>query len=118
MKIFRIFCNHKNESDIKLIKSGFYTSGLIFGHWWTIYHRVWALAIPLTLLYLFIYQYCSQVYGTIFQLSCSIGIFILSEDILACWFETIGYKFSGVIYANSEEEAMYKYLASINDTRI
>ncbi|MDX1916719.1 MAG: DUF2628 domain-containing protein [Rickettsiaceae bacterium] len=106
--------NSKKHMDFKAVSTGFHLNSLIFGSLWLLYNGVWGLAIVLFAIEAILLNILGKDFAILIQLCISISIFILSEDIKLYWLKLFGYKNINLVYANSEEEAIFKHLEKIH----
>ena len=111
MKIFQIYQkDNQDPSNIRVVKSGVSFVAAIFNVFWALYNRNWNVFIPLFIVYIFLKSYDNSYALTLFHSAEFIAFFILAEEMQVLNFKSKGYKMVDVVYANTEDEARYKFI--------
>lgn len=106
MKSFSIYQNREDDS-LEVITTGLSFYAFIFGVLWAAYYRLWYVVLAFALL-LFAAPYMN-FQATDLGMIFSIILAFLGSEIREFFLLRKGYKFGGVIYANSAEEAEIQY---------
>ena len=110
MKIFLVYSKNEGISDIKIVKTGFAFFPAVLNIIWATYHKIWFIVFPILFIHSFLALTGHNDAADIFQFS-QVALFLLFSEEMQIWnLEHKGYKLAEVVYANSEDEANYKYL--------
>lgn len=122
MKFYSILHNTaKSDIDDKYIalSNQFCISAFMFGIIWLIYNNMWrvsavVLLFIMTIGYLESIAILNNVQGMIFCFLISIYIGLEGNDLKTYTLQKHGYIMEDIIYANSEDEALFKYYTKVS----
>ena len=124
MKCYNVYINSKSKfqdttQDIILVKEDFNWACFIFGSLWALYKRVWSvllvyLAIIIISILVVKITYISAAETKIIKFFISLIIAFSANEYYGKSLLRRGYKFIDIIYGNSEEEALLRFLDKHN----
>lgn len=100
------------------IREGFNLFALIFGVFWALYHRMWLIALVLTVVVVSFglaeeAKLLDKVSLTILQVSFNIFIGFQGNDLRRWWLSKRGYIMSDVVVSDNELRAQQRYFDRI-----
>lgn len=118
MRIYNVFTKKEKlkEAEVEIVSEGFSIKAFVFSFFWLVYNQLWIESAVFLLLLVVIKQVLILVSVSAAMVTFCIIIYFIgisANDFLCSKLRRSGYKNVDIIFASSEDEAKYKFLAKV-----